>query len=52
MSCFYVGVFRQLYLHNVITKLGNHFIDGGPCVNSIYFMQFYDILQLTKIEWF
>ena len=33
---FCVGVFRQLLCQNIITKLRDHFIDYGPCVNSLF----------------
>ena len=31
-----VGFFYQLLRHNIIIKLGHHFIDDGPCQQSLF----------------
>ena len=48
---FCVGVFLKLCRHNIIIKLRHLFIDGGPCVKSLYFIQFSYISQLINLEW-
>ena len=35
-----VGFFLQLCHHNIVIKLRHNLIDDGPCVNSLYVMQF------------
>ena len=47
-SC--VGFLRQLCRHNIIIKLRHHFIDDGPCFNSLYLVQFSDIVQFINMK--